>query len=304
MRERGASERRVGWRTRAYTAAMKRLWFLCLIGALLAVGCMTTSTSDVEVSTALDAASLREDVVAAMNDLDSYSVEMNLGEGEPMVIEYKKPNSYRSLVIANDNQTGERTLGELLYVGDTIYARKCNPDGAECKAWDQTDRGDVIVGAASPSYFPQWPIVALEMADNVSASDASIRGTVNHIRAVFENSRRLSSGRSQGEECSVGSPPVSGEDGAATTRLPTSTSRPDCRELSDEGELNNQEQDLSFYDDNPATIEAEIDPESHRLTRFKMTFVVPGDDGEPTGEERTITFTYSKFNDVTIEAPE
>ena len=47
-----------------------------------------------------DAKALRDQVVAAMNGLESYRVNMDLGAGEPIVIEYKKPNSYRSQVIA------------------------------------------------------------------------------------------------------------------------------------------------------------------------------------------------------------
>jgi hypothetical protein len=247
-----------------------------------------------------------------MNRLESYRTEMDLGAGDPIVIEYKKPNSYRSLVIANDNQTGLRTLGELLYVGDTIYAHKCNADGTDCKAWDRTPRGEVIVGAASPSYFPQWPIVALEMAHDVSASTETgrvlVRGSVNHIRAVFENSRRLAKTAgitpTYGQECSAASTPVERTTPPDDPSTPGSSSAQNCRDLTYEESLASQEPGLSFYDNNPATIEAEIDPVTHLLTRFKMTFAVPGDNGELTGEERTLTFTYSKFNGVTIEAPQ
>ena len=209
----------------------------------------------------------------------------------------------------SDNQTGLRTIGELLYVGDTIYAHKCDPDGTNCTAWDRTKRGDVIVGAASPSYFPQWPIVALEVADGVSVSEgSSIRGTINHIRAVFENSRRLVEAAgitpTYGQECGAASTPVELTTPPDDPSTLESSSAQNCRDLTYEESLASQEPGLSFYDDNPASIEATTDPKTHFLTVFKMTFAIRGDNGEPTDEYRTLTFTYSNYNGVTIEAPE
>lgn len=219
------------------------------------------------------AAAQRDLTIAAMDQAQSYSVEMDVGEGEPIVIEFVKPNSYRTKVIAIDNQTGERTLGEQLYVGDTIYARKCEPDGANCGDWDTTERGDIIVGAASPSYFPQWPIVALEMADKVSLSGGALRGAVNHIRAVYQNSRRL----------------VEANGGTYTD------------------DVNEEEPDLSFYDEHPATLDVAIDSQTDLIERVAITIIAENEDadvGEQVVEPRTFVFLYTNYNDVTIEAPQ
>jgi hypothetical protein len=252
-----------------------------------------------------DADVLRDQAVAAMNALDSYSVEMDLGQGEPFVIEYKSPNSYRTKLVANDDQTGKRTLGEVLYVADTIYARKCDPDGSSCGDWDTTTRGDVIVGAASPSYFPQWPVVALEMADDVSISGDTISGSVNHIRAVFENNKRLlPPGAGSGEKCTAGSAPV--REGVTATPAPTIEGKSSCHQMSEAEALEGQEPGLSFYDEHPARLEVEVDPQTHRVASVKVTIIVENDDASSPQSvtTRSFTFTYSKYNAVTIEAPQ
>ena len=244
-----------------------------------------------------EADAVRDQVVEAMNGSESYRVQMDIGAS--FVIEYKRPNSYRTLVVRDDNETGESTLGEQLYVGDTIYARKCDPDGTNCGEWDTTARGDVIVGAASPSYFPQWPMVALDMADDITASDGVLRGSANHIRAVFENSGQLheASGKTPtfSRECSSASAPGGGSE------------EQNCRNLTLAEELEIQEPDTSFYDEHPARIEIEFDPETHLIGRFSVTIIEENEDadiGEHVVEPRTFTFTYSNFNAVTIEAQE
>lgn len=219
---------------------MKFGWLATVLVPLMLVACGGGSSSSVDRVLSTDPNQVRDQVVAAMNGLESYRVEFDLRTLEQTTIEYKKPNSYRSLVIADDNQTGERTLGELLYVGDMLYARKCDPDGSNCSDWDSTERGDIVVGAGSPSYFPQWPIVALEMAIGFevlqdSGSTVVLGGTVNHLRAVIENAVRLSPGTSLAEQ------------------------------------LESQEPGLTFAEENPSRLDVWIDPDNLLIERVKLT---------------------------------
>jgi len=224
----------------------------------------------------MDPDQVRDQVVAAMNGLESYRVEFDLRTLDQTTIEYRKPNSYRSLVIADDNQTGERTLGELLYVGNMLYARKCDPDGSNCGDWDSTERGDIVVGAGSPSYFPQWPFVALEMATGFdmlqdSGNMVVLSGSVNHVRAAIENATRLSPDTSLAEQ------------------------------------LEAQEPGLAFAEEHPSLLSVWIDPNNFLIERVKLTLVPQNEDGSAAPEKQPkqeFDLFYSKFNDVTIEAPE
>lgn len=248
---------------------MTRLALAALVVSLVVVACGGGSSGDTATTPSAEADALRDQIVAAMDGVTSYRADIELGR--EFVIEYGEPDRYRTLVVANDNQTGEPTLGEQLYVGDTIYARKCAPDGSACGTWDTTDRGDVVVGAASPSYYPHWPIVAVELADDVSISDGVLRGTVNHIRAVVESADRLTPGSTL------------------------------------EQDLADQEPGTSFYDEHPARIEVEYDPETYVVERFAITIIEENEDaelGDQVVEPKTFTFAYSNFDEITIEAPE
>jgi len=156
-------------------------------------------------------------------------------------------------------------------------------------------------------------VVALEMADALSVSEGVLRAGVNQIRAIFEHSRRLQEAAGVAPQftraCDGGVTPVEIRDGTVVS-TPQASDMDDleCRDLTYEESLENQEPGLSFIDEHPSRIEAEFDPATNRLSTFTITMIeedyVGGDEPEPSGETRTITFTYSDYDDVTIEAPE
>jgi hypothetical protein len=251
----------------------------------------------------------RDRIVEAMEDVDSFRAVFTHGDSS-LTIEILEPDSFR--VIAAGTLAGSEgpTQMESLYIRDRMYSRTCDGSGASCEEWEAREGG----GAAGlGSYDPRWAIVALEMADEVSVSNDVLRGSVNQIRAVFEHSRRLQEGANVTprftRSCHGAETPVEIRDGT-----PVSTPRRsyeddlECRDLSYEESLESQEPGLSFIDEHPSRIEAEFDPATNRLSTFTITMIEEdyegGGDPEPSGETSTITFSYSKYNDITIEAPE
>lgn len=286
---------------------MRLLVIVPLVALALVTACGGGSSSNVDTTLSADADALRDQVVAAMTGVNSYHAVFATGDFE-FETDFQKPNSYRSAVVAKDDQTGKLTRGETIELGDTAYARKCRPDGSQCEAWDSAPRKEGRVGYGS--YDPQWPLVALEMADDVSFSGGVLRGFVNQVRAVIENTRRLgeAAGVTPSYGCSSSSAetPVAIGNGASVSTPASSSKDEDCHDLTYEEGLENQEPELSFLDEHPSRIEVEFDPDTHLIDRFTITIEEDENAGltQPNVKTHTVAFTYSKYNDVTIEAPE
>ena len=241
-------------------------------------------------------------------------------------IEYEAPDSYRVLLFAAEGEREERcesyvlpdgsgsgrtcyeiltsitsqTVAETIVVGDTIYGRRCKDIDKECDRWQEQPRGPIVIPALSYSFLPQWPLVALEMAAQLELAGQDtvdgvplihLQGSVNHLRAVLENERRVLTAAgttSFGETCTVevsspGEPP-----GERT-----------CRELTFEESLEGQEPQLSFYDENLSTIDIWLSPDDLLVHRIAIT--IPPH--ELPDQETAFTIEYSLFNQVEIEAP-
>jgi hypothetical protein len=80
-----------------------------------------------------------------------------------------------------------------------------------------------------------------------------------------------------------------------------------CSALTYEEALNGQEPDLSSLDEHPSRIDVEVDPATHLIAKFTITIIEENEDADLTEsnvETHTVVFTYSKYNEITIEAPE
>ena len=117
-----------------------------------------------------------------------------------------------------------------------------------------------------------------------------IRGSANHFRAILENQDRMltdSGVASLFDECDIAA-------GLDMTEMVD-----ECREQLTEQSLRMQEEGISFYDEHPATVNAWISAEGY-LYRLEISAMLEGG-----GEVGTLmTFEYSQFNDVVIEAPQ
>jgi hypothetical protein len=251
------------------------------------------------VETRQDPQNIVREALAAMESLRSYRLEMVFAgaEEQPVVIEFEAPDDYHFLLYAMRATEGVEELEgvyEAIITGDKAYNRQCKDIDQECESWQQRPRPPVAIAGPAPTFLPDWPLVALEMAQDLQIigteeidglATTHLRGTVNHIRAVLENERRVFTAAgitSFGKECEH---PVGGEEV--------------CRELTFEENLAQQEPTLSFYDENPSTIDAWVS-EDGPVRRIALR-VPPHEAGD---EETAAAFEYSRFNDVEIEPPE
>jgi len=266
---------------------------------------------------------LAEDVLAAMADVGSYRSEFSIeGEDAVWTYEYAAPDSYRVLIAVVEEsdssecyvlpdgatagpcegnaESGERSVYESIYVDEHVYTRKCDDIEGGCGDWETNERPPVVIPGPSPSFLPGWPLVAIEMAQFESLgseNDAIVmRGSVNHLRAVFENQRRVLTAAgitTFGSECTSSPTPEGFED-------PDAPVDQVCHELTFEESLEQQEPDLSFFDGTPAQIEVTIAPYTSFVRRIALHT-----EASPDHEEGVeLVIEYSQFGEVQIEAPE
>ena len=249
-----------------------------------------------------DAGTLVEQALATMTELNSYRLEMGFGpeEAPPILIEFAAPDSYRFqwgvFQTTNGSESPEGVF-ETILVGGKAYTRQCEGPDKDCEDWQEGPRPAVAIAGPSPSFLPYWPLVAIEMAGDLETlgtekvdgqSLLRLRGSVNHLRAIFESERRVFTAAgitSFSEEC------FGGTDGDEN-----------CRELGFEETLENQEPALSFYDQNPATIDVWLSPQDFLVHRIVLD-IPPDDDVEPPDEETSVLINYSQFDQVVIEPP-
>jgi hypothetical protein len=243
---------------------------------LLGLATLFAACNDDGASSSVDGMSAEEfqdAAVEAVQDVQSYASTLNLGDGVPIEWEVAEPDSYRAIIHTKQAETGEPAgTNEAVTIGETIYTRTCDAAGV-CEPWQSDERGEIIVGAPSPSYFPQWPLVAVELAEGVGFEEqpegealVPLRGSVNHVRAIYENAHR--------EAEALG----------LSFNL-------------EEALLN--EDDTGYYEDYPAEIQWWVDPQTMLVGRVDVLVTPPEEDGPAL----LITATYSRFDEVTIEAP-
>ncbi|OGO52832.1 MAG: hypothetical protein A2148_06390 [Chloroflexi bacterium RBG_16_68_14] len=275
---------------------------------------------------------LWEQARAAMAALDSYAVSFTFPYGPEEIgwdAEVAAPDSYHFLLVTAEGETKEecaapveegvfvygtpcrevfteiteRSVLETILVGDKAYSRQCEDQGTGCGQWQQRPRPQLPIAGPSPTYAPQWPLVAVELAEPVEVvgreeiggtSVVHLHGRVNHLRAIFENERRVLTAAgisSFGRECTAeasapGEPP--GEEV--------------CRDLTFEESLEQQEPDLSFYDKNPAVIDIWVSPDDLFIRRIAIGAPPPPE--EPESGQVALIIEYSRFNQVQVSPPQ
>ena len=282
---------------------MRRILPLAVLLWIALTAC--ANETDVDVSSR-DISEVRDLVVEAMAEPESYRVAMTTNGSQVITVDYEKPNQYRTVfrvsepIKANDDDT---SVVETLYVGDRIFTRECEGVDENCAAWEEGSRGDVVVGVGSQAFFPQWPAVAVEIAYGLSldadGEELVVRGSVNLLRAILESQRRIfetAGVTAFGRECTILAPlVVDGTPQRSTEPAPTEV----CRDTTYEDLLEQEADDLAAGDANPVTIEVRIDPDTYLFKQFEVVTSPQGED-----DALTIRFEYSDFNEVTIGAPE
>ncbi len=268
-----------------------------------------------------DPQAILDQAQAAMAALESYhAVFIDPGAAEDAQGEYRSgvsyaaPDSFRFVTFFTGGEIGTRTiLSETVVTGDTIYRRLCEDVDVGCEPWEEQPRGQVVF-PGSPAILPQWPLVAMEMAGDLEfvgqdevdgVALTHFRGSVNHIRAIFEGLRRSAAAggiTSLGTECTAVLTPIvmneTGEPVEAALGTPVE-SEGNCREQTFEESLENQEPGLSFYDENHTTIDVWVSPDDLLVHRAAVS--IPPD--QPGDVAVSFVVEYSLFGQVQIEAP-
>ena len=314
---------------------------------LLFLGSNAERTNDAAFRSG-DPRALVDKALSSMTQLDSFHAAFVLSippddvrEKAGWEIEFEAPDSYRMLLFGAEGESERRcesyllpdasgsgetcydvlisiseyTVAETVVVGDTMYGRRCNETDGVCDPWREQPRGPFVIAGPSPSFLPQWPLVAIELAEDfelVGREDRDgvtlvhFQGSVNHLRAILENQRRVLTAAgitSFGEECTARAiPRIVDETGEPVESTPDRGAEDEesCRELTFEESLEQQEPGLSFYDENPGAIDIWLSPDDFLVHRIVLG--IPPD--EPGAQESSFTVEYSQFNQIEIEAPQ
>lgn len=303
-----------------------------LAGALaLAAGC-GGGGKDVEVG---DAQTFVADALAAMSNLHSYHVAFRFPTDPQdardetrwdadisrtsgvrfLVYDARGPSkevcdsgqSCRQILTAIER----RVVLESIFSGDRVSVRQCEEAGSPCSSWQsQPFEGGIIAAGPSPSYYPGWPLVLLSMARSWEAVDTKdgivhLRGEANQLRAILEHERLLvtaAGGTSFGEECTAeAEEPVVVSPSGEVEATPAATPAEICRELTFEEALEQQEPDLSFFDEHPSAVDVWVSPDNHLVRRITIT--AEPRPGHRAWEGEPATIEYSLHNAVQIEEP-
>ena len=201
-----------------------------------------------------------------------------------------------------------RSVVEQIIVGDNAYRRRCeeaiDPDARdadrEFDPWDERPRPPIAAPGSGGLYFPQWPFVAIELAEDIELvlkeerDDADLlhlRGFIQFERTLMENERRVLTAAgvtSFHSECKL---EAIGQGGEGRQTI--------CVDLTFEQALQQREPHLSFSDENPATIDIWVSRDGFLIHRVELS--IPDDD--PEGRIGVVLVEYSLFDQVQIEAP-
>lgn len=249
-----------------------------------------------------DAASVLHEAHTAMSDLDSFRAVMTIEAEEgsfDFTMEWQRPDRFRVVIPweeREDEAVGETGVSEGIAIGYRAYSRQCKAEGEDCSEWSEADWIGVRIPTLTPSFDPHWPIVALglildgeivgeEELDGVPS--IHVAGKVNQLRAIYqtlEESLRQQGVTTYGRECTA------------------SPGEPEeCRDVPVEEFMENQADDIRREDENPAPADVWIGRDDGLLRRF-ATGSLP--DNLEQATIITMTFTYSRFDQVDIREPE
>lgn len=280
---------------------MKRL-IATLAGATLLVLIASCGGETSQEEPPEDVEALIQQALATMDGLSSYRLEMGFDALKPIVIEFAAPDSYRVQLWSADGDAGSSpiTFAETIYVDDRSYGRQCETPGEGCGEWEEGERPPTVIAGPSPSFLPGWPLAALEMAAGLESlgseeleghSLAHVRGSVNHIRAIFENQRRAFA--------------AAGITTFSTECESSTGGQLECRDLGYEETIEREDHLLRYYDVQPAELDVWLAPDDSLVHRIRLD-IPPHDDPYAANRdsgEAVVTIDYSRFNEISIEAP-
>jgi hypothetical protein len=256
-------------------------------------------------SLAVDPAGLLRQSHEAMLGLNSLQAEMTTqweGREYTYRVAWQNPDSFHvlsSYVVAH-MQSGQETqvtdygFAEAIAISDQVYNRQCEAEDEDCQPWEKDARGGLYVPAfAGQALDPWWTIELLGLIsdtqvvgqEKVAGVDCvRIQGNANIMGAWIQSWRRAEELRGPldwGEECTS----IDSDAGVAEECHPTTLDE----------YIATYEYDLRKQDENPPRVEVWIGREDKLMRRLEFRTGL----GEPPAGY----FTFSRFDEVTIEPP-
>jgi len=257
-----------------------------------------------------DAAALLRQSQAAMLELESFQFRMtDSWEGREVTyrLVWQRPDSFyvlsRNIVAESSSDNPELVItdygfAEAIAVGDRIYFRQCATEGGDCESWLEGVRENIYVpGIAGEALDPFWSVELLGLM-----SDAQIVGQedVDGVPCVRVGGRanpmqaRIQSWRREEEERG---PIYWGEDCSSTTVEPGGESDEECQiETLGDFIATIEESSAGQQNEGLGPVEVLIGQNDKLLRRVEFPVLA--------GVEPTFGFfTFSRFDEVTVEAP-
>ena len=293
-----------------------RIWFplaiLLSVAWLLLVSILVSRGGDGAGPTtplAVDAATLLRQSQAAMLELDSFQLEYvspSQGLGITYRVLWQSPNSvhvlYRDRV--GHYETGQEPLitdqgfVEGIVIGERIYFRRCAAEGEDCQPWEENARQRMYMPGSHPGQLdPLWTIelLGLVLSPQIVGQDdvegvacTHIWGRTDLVQATVQSMRRAEETRGPldwGEECTGRATTVGGE------RLG------ECHTVTlDEYIAKIEESAAEEGWSGPVPVEVWVGEHDRRVRRFDLLQYAPV-------EVVAMSFTYSRFDEVTVEPP-
>jgi hypothetical protein len=237
-----------------------------------------------------------------MVKLDSFQLELTTqwrGNEVSYLLAWQSPDSFRVLYPNLEYREGgqqpvivDKGVLEAVAIEDAVYARHCAAVGQGCQPWHEGPRNNVYVPVVLPELEPFWTIELLGLMSDVQivgqgdvdgVACTRIRGRANIMQAMIQSWRRAEETRGRidwGEECS-----------SATREAVGETQEEECRQTTEY--IGMAEQRLS---ESPPSMDVLIERDDALLRRIEFSSL--------TGPPAEGSFTFSRFNEVTITPPE
>jgi hypothetical protein len=252
-----------------------------------------------------DATALLRQSQEAMLELDSLQFQMTTqweGREDTYRVAWQSPDAFHVLapyVVAHmesgqETQVTDYGFVEAIAIGERMYTRQCVEEGADCEPWGEGLRDGTYVPMGAIELDPMWTIELLGLASDAQVVGQEevdgvqcthIRGKANITQAMVQSWRRAEETRGPlywGEECMM----IDSDAGPSE----------ECHATTLEEHVAMAEESARVQGQTQATVEVWVGQDDRLMRRLEFP-VLPG--VEPTFG----LFTYSRFNEVTVEPP-
>ena len=263
-----------------------------------------------DAAQARDAAALLRRSHAAMLALNSLQAEMvTQWEGREYAyrVAWQSPDSFHvvSPSVTAVYETGkdpvitDRGLVESVAIGDRVYVRQCAEENEDCQPWQESARDGMYMPAFMGESDPVWTfellglvsdarVIGQEELDGVDCF--RVQGEANVMQAMIQSWRHAEEIRGPlywGQDC-TGEP---AEAGGETEEK--------CHTLTLDEYIAMRENPVpeKEYESSPLPVEVWIGVHDRRMRRFELL------EGAPLEGFLAASFTFSRFDEVTVEPP-